>query len=169
MLIIRLENVGDARCVRELNSLAFPTDAEANLVDALREEARPVISLVAVDDETLVGHIMFTPVELEGSPLLKIMGLAPMAVVPDQQGRGIGAQLVASGLEHCEAMDVEAVVVLGHPAYYPRFGFVAASTRGIDSEYGVPDAAFMVLELKLGSLAGIEGTVHYHEAFGRTL
>lgn len=169
MVNIRDEQPGDVRCVHELNSLAFPTEAEANLVDALREEARPVISLVAVDNEALVGHIMFTPVEIGGSPSLKIMGLAPMAVVPDQQGRGIGTQLVTNGLEHCEDMDVEAVVVLGHPAYYPRFGFVPASTRGIDSEYGVPDEAFMILELKSGSLAGIEGTVHYHEVFDRTL
>ncbi len=169
MLSIRDEQPGDVPNVHEINARAFPTEFEANLVDALREEASPVISLVAVDDGTVLGHIMFTPVALGGNPSLKIMGLAPMAVAPHRQRRGIGSQLVKNGLRHCEVINFEAVVVLGHPDYYPRFGFVPASTRGIDCEYDVPNETFMILELKEESLAGIEGTISYHDAFRRAL
>jgi putative acetyltransferase len=169
MLSIRDERPGDVPSVHEINARAFPTEYEANLVDALREEASPVISLVAVDDETVVGHIMFTPVALGGNSSLRIMGLAPMAVVPHRQHRGIGSQLVKNGLQQCEVINFEAAVVLGHPDYYSRFGFVPASTRGIDCEYDVPDESFMILELKEESLAGIEGTISYHDAFRRAL
>lgn len=165
MLSIRDEQAGDVPFIHELNTLAFPTEAEADLVDVLREKARPLISLVAVPGDTVVGHIMFTPVELGGNPSLKIMGLAPMAVVPDQQGHGIGSKLVTEGLERCKKIDAGAVVVLGHPHYYPRFGFVAASTMNVDCEYEVPDGAFMILELKTDYLAASEGTIRYHEAF----
>jgi putative acetyltransferase len=92
-----------------------------------------------------------------------------MAVVPHRQHRGIGSQLVKNGLQQCEVINFEAVVVLGHPDYYPRFGFVPASIRGIDCEYDVPDETFMILELKEESLAGIEGTISYHDAFRRAL
>ena len=145
MLRIRAETPDDMPLVHELNALAFPTELEADLVDALRDNAQPAISLVAEQDETIVGHIMFTPVELCGNSSLKIMGLAPMAC------RNIGAG---------------AVVVLGHPSYYPRFGFAPASAKNIACEYDVPDEAFMMLELTAAYLSGAEGTIRYHDAFG---
>ena len=166
MLKMRAEIPDDVPLVHELNALAFPTEAEADLVDALRDKARPAISLVAEQDNTIVGHIMFTPVELCGNSSLKIMGLAPMAVTPDQQKRGIGSQLVKEGLDRCRDIGAGAVVVLGHPSYYLRFGFAPASAKNITCEYDAPDEAFMMLELTAGYLLGAEGTIRYHDAFG---
>ena len=165
-LRIRAEIRDDVPLVHELNALAFPTEAEADLVDALRDNAQPAVSLVAEQDNTIVGHIMFTPVELCGNSSLKIMGLAPMAVSPDQQKRGIGSQLVREGLDRCRDIGAGAVVVLGHPSYYPRFGFAPASARNIACEYDAPDEAFMMLELTAGYLSDAEGTIRYHDAFG---
>ncbi len=166
MLRIRAETPDDLPLVHELNALAFPTELEADLVDALRDNAQPAISLVAEQDKTIVGHIMFTPVELCGNSSLKIMGLAPMAVSPDQQKRGIGSQLVREGLDRCRNIGAGAVVVLGHPSYYPRFSFAPASAKNIACEYDVPDEAFMMLELTAAYLSGAEGTIRYHDAFG---
>ncbi|MHC4073836.1 MAG: GNAT family N-acetyltransferase [Planctomycetota bacterium] len=165
-LRIRTEIPDDVPSIHELNALAFPTEAEADLVDALRDNAQPVVSLVAEQHDTIVGHIMFTPVELCGDSSLKIMGLAPMAVTPDQQKRGIGSQLVREGLDRCRDIGAGAVVVLGHPSYYPRFGFTSASAKNIVCEYDVPDEAFMMLELTTAYLSGAEGTIRYHDAFG---
>lgn len=97
---------------------------------------------------------------------LRIMGLAPMAVAPEHQRRGIGSALVRAGLEQCRQLGVGAVAVLGHPAYYPRFGFVPSARFGIGSEYEVPEDVFMVLELQAGVLLSGSGTATYHAAFG---
>ena len=148
-----------------VNATAFETPSEANLVDALREQAQPVVSLVAEENGEVIGHIMFSPVSLSGCPSLRVMGLAPMAVAPKYQKKGFGSALVRSGLEQCRQLDFDAVVVLGHPTYYPRFGFVPSSRFGIDSEYDVPEEAFMALELKPESLEGKTGRVKYHAAF----
>jgi len=169
MIRIRDEQQTDITRVHELNSLAFEAETEANLVDVLRETAQPVISLVATEDDTVVGHIMFTPVELSDRSSLAIMGLAPMAVTPDRQRCGIGSALANEGLHRCAEIGAGAVVVLGHSAYYPKFGFVPASTMGIAYEYDVPDEAFMVHELTPGYLAGATGTIKYHEAFAKAL
>jgi putative acetyltransferase len=168
MPIIRAEKADDVPKVNALNMLAFPTEAEANLVDALRDEAQPVISLVAVEDDAIVGHIMFTPVELLAHPSLKIMGLGPMAVIPGRQRGGIGTKLVEEGLKRCRETGAGAVVVLGHPSYYPRFGFEPASQRQIDSEYDVPPEVFMIIELIVDFLSDVEGTIRYHAAFAET-
>ena len=165
MLEIRDEQAGDVPLVHEINALAFQSEAEANLVDVLRENVRPLISLVVVENDRILGHIMFTPVGLGGDSSLNIMGLAPMAVAPDQQRRGIGSALVKAGLERCRDIGAGAVVVLGHPTYYPRFGFVSASTKDIGCEYDVPDGAFMIIELIVDYLAGAGGTISYHETF----
>jgi putative acetyltransferase len=149
-----------------VNESAFETPAEASLVDALRERADPLVSLVAEEGGAIVGHIVLSPMSLPGHPELVIMGLGPMAVTPDRQRRGIGSALVRSGLEECRELGVGAVCVLGHPSYYPRFGFESASRFGIGSEYDVPDEAFMALELQPGYLANAAGTIRYHPAFG---
>jgi len=162
---IRIEQEADWEAVHVLNESAFETDAEANLVEKLRASAQPVISLVAVDDNVIVGHIMFTPVSLLGYDDAGIMGLAPMAVLPKQQTKGIGTKLVEAGLEHCKQLEYGAVVVLGHSTYYPRFGFAPSSRFGISSEYDVPEEVFMAMELEPGYLDGKSGTIKYHPAF----
>lgn len=137
------------------------------MVNALRDSGIPFISLVAEEDEEIVGHILFTPVELVGDDSgLKLMGLAPMAVLSKLKKKGIGSQLVKIGIENCSTQGYDAIVVLGHPEYYPKFGFVPSEKYGIKSEYDAPDEAFMVLELKESSLKNKNGIIKYHAAFG---
>lgn len=162
---VRAERPEDRTAVRAVNLSAFDTAAEADLVDALRDRARPVISLVAEMGAQVIGHIMFSPVTLDDHPELRLMGLAPMAVSPKHQNRGVGSALVRAGLQRCGEFGFGAVVVLGHPSYYPRFGFRPAVRFGITSEYDAPAEAFMVVELRPGHFGGATGTVRYHEAF----
>ncbi|MDH3948293.1 MAG: N-acetyltransferase [Gammaproteobacteria bacterium] len=167
-MLIRLEQEADRQQIRIINTSAFETDAEANLVEALRQSDIPLISLVAEEENQLIGHILFSPVSLAGQAHTPaIAGLAPMAVLPEWQGKGVGNRLVREGLKYCAEAGYDAVVVLGHPDYYPRFGFVPASTFNIKSEYEVPDEAFMLKELKESALTGIRGVVQYHETFNQ--
>jgi putative acetyltransferase len=162
---IRPEEPADALGTRSVNLTAFNTSAEANLVDLLREQARPNVSLVADDRGAIVGHILFTPVTLTDHPELRIIGLAPLAVVPAGQRQGIGSALVREGLDRCRQLGFGAVVVLGHAEYYPRFGFSPAARFGLACEYDVPEDVFMALELEPGFLSGKAGTIRYHPAF----
>jgi putative acetyltransferase len=166
MIIIREERQGDAERIRAVNLAAFETTTEADLVDALRERATQLTSLVAEDDTKIIGHILFSPVTLENEPALTLLGLAPMAVLPSRQRQGVGSGLVREGLERCRQLNAAAVVVLGHPEYYPRFGFSPASRLSLRSEYDVPDEVFMVCELRDGALSGLSGTIRYHPVFG---
>jgi putative acetyltransferase len=165
MYIIRRERQDDLPGVRHVNTAAFETSMEADLVDALRQQLDSLISIVAIEDEAVVGHILFSRVTLSSHPDMPIMGLAPMAVVPERQRQGIGSALVRAGLDECRRAGVEAVVVLGHAGYYPRFGFVPASVFGQVSEYDVPDEVFMAIELETAGLRGKSGTIAYHQAF----
>jgi putative acetyltransferase len=165
---VRPERPDDSAAVREVNLAAFETAIEADLVDALRRQARPLVSLVAEAGDLVVGHIMFSPVTLPPHDGLTIMGLAPMAVRPSHQRQGIGAALARAGIDECTRMGCDALVVLGHPAYYPRFGFVPASRFGIRCEYDVPDEAFMAIAIAPGALRGKTGTIRYHAAFAGT-
>jgi len=166
MLTIRPETRGDVEAIRRVNDQAFGRGAESWLVDKLRERGVLTISLVAVQDDEIVGHIAFSPVvvESEGSSF-EAISLAPMAVLPVYQRGGIGSQMVRAGLEECRRLGHEAVVVLGHPDYYPRFGFVMAGPRGIDCEFEAPEEAWMVLELRQGTLAGRRGRVRFQPEF----
>ena len=161
--MIRPEAESDIPAVREVNAAAFGRPDEARLVDALRGRALPFVALVAEEIE-IIGNIVFTPVRIENEARLA-MGLAPMAVRPDAQRRGVGSALVRAGLERCQALGACAVVVVGHPAYYPRFGFVPAIRFGLRCEYDVPEEAFMALELEPGVLGHARRTVRYHPAF----
>jgi putative acetyltransferase len=164
-MLIRAEEPNDRDAVHVVHTSAFETPAEANLVDALRKQAHPTVCLVAADDNTVVGHILFSPVSLSRHPGLTMMGLAPMAVVPNHQRKGIGSALVRAGLEQCKKLGCGAVVVLGHPEYYPRFGFLPSTQFRIGCEYDVPEDVFTVLELQPGFLHGASGIIKYHAAF----
>lgn len=164
---IREERPTDIVAVRAINLAAFPTEAEANLVDAIRGNGNATLSLVATDGDRVVGHILFSPVTVDSNPGgLMMVGLAPMAVLPELQRQGVGSSLVEAGLERCREMGVAAVVVLGHDEYYPRFGFEVASGHGIGCEYDVPERYFMVVGLKRGVLEGVSGVVRYLGEFG---
>lgn len=162
---IRTEAPGDRDAVRSVNIAAFETPAEAGLVDVLRREARPLVSLVAEDEGSVVGHILFTPVTLSTDAQLPLMGLAPMAVVPARQRQGVGSALVTEGIERCRQLGAAAIVVLGHAEYYPRFGFVPSARFAITSEYDVPPEVFMIRVLRDGALDRRAGTIRYHAAF----
>ncbi len=163
---IRAEEPRDIPEIHAVNQSSFSTEAEAQLIDALRNEGVPLISLVAEDDEGVCGHIAFTPVAIKGeNPGKRLAGLGPMAVSPTRRKQGVGRLLVEEGLKACQKAGYDAVVVLGHADYYPRFGFVPSVAYGIVSSYDVPDEIFMVMELKKGGLKGVQGTVSYHDLF----
>jgi putative acetyltransferase len=164
-MLIRNEEREDMSAVYEVNLAAFDTPGEAKLVNKLRKEVHPIISLVAEESEEVVGYILFTPVKLSGSPELKIMGLGPMAVMPAYHGKGIGSALVRAGLEKCKEQGYGAVAVLGHTWFYPRFGFKASVLFDIRPEYDVPEEVFMILELQPDYLLDASGTIQYHPLF----
>jgi len=167
LIDIRSERTEDHEAIYRVNQLAFGRLNEAALVDVLREMAHASISLVAETDERIVGHIFFSPVSIESEAGdFEAMGLAPMAVLPEYQNQGIGTRLVREGLKECQVLGHDIVVVLGHPRFYPRFGFAPAASKGLRSEYDVPDEVFMVAELNPGALNGRNGLVKYHRAFG---
>jgi putative acetyltransferase len=167
VIIVRAETAEDESAVRRVNESAFGRANEAKLVDALRAGARPYISLVAVLDGQVVGHIFFSPVRIESEGAdWTAMGLAPMAVLPEHQMKGIGGRLIREGLSECQRIGHNVVVVLGHPGYYPRFGFAPARLKGLGCEYDVPDEVFMVAELEPEALVGRQGLVKYRPEFG---
>jgi putative acetyltransferase len=164
---VRSEEEADRIAVHAVNCAAFETSAEAALVDALREKQSALISLVADVDGQVVGHIMFSAVTLAEQHAARVAGLAPMAVSPGHQRTGIGSALVREGLQRCKQLGYQAVVVVGYPEYYPRFGFVSAAQHDIRCEYDVPDDAFMIVELQPHALQLLRGLVRYDEAFAR--
>jgi putative acetyltransferase len=163
MIKIRPENEDDFLQVFRVNALAFETEAEAKLVEKLRA-VESVISLVAEADGNVIGHILFSPMTFEDQPS-DFLGLAPMAVAPEFQNQGVGSQLVREGLRVAAERGATAVFVLGHPGYYPRFGFETARSKGFYSEYDVPEEVFMVSELEPGAVEGKEGLVKYRPEF----
>ncbi|CAN5758978.1 N-acetyltransferase [soil metagenome] len=167
---IRLETHWDHAEVRRLVTAAFGRRAEAELVDKLRETDGfvPQLSLVADHSGVVVGHIMFTRITLQSDPPIKVLALAPVSVYPAFQNKGIGSALIKRGLAIADQRDEPLVVVLGHPGYYPRFGFVPASTLGIASPWpDMPDDAFMVKTLSSYSV-DIKGMVRYPPEFDET-
>lgn len=164
---IRPDAPSDHARVARLHRLAFGQPAEADLVDRLRAAGRASVSLVAEEERGVVGHILFSPVTLDPppDPVPCWLGLAPLAVLPERQRGGIGAALVRAGLEAARRAGATAVVVLGHPGYYPRFGFAPASRVGLRCVYDAPDEAFMALALMPGGFEGRSGLVRYAAEF----
>jgi putative acetyltransferase len=166
---IRPYRAEDAAAVREVHLQAFNDRGdELRLVELLHAAGAAPVSLVAAaePDSRVVGHVLFSPVQIggRGTDLPKMVGLAPVGVLPEYQGRGIGSRLIRKGLDACREAGYGAVVVLGEPGYYSRFGFERASGKGLDNEYGV-DEYFMVVELSNGALDSVSGTVRYREEF----
>jgi putative acetyltransferase len=137
-----VEQPADADDVREVNEQAFGSPVEARIVESLRGQPE-CISLVATKSGQVVGHIFFTPVSIEPPVEFRVAGLGPMAVLPEHQRSGVGSQLIRAGLEACRQNGYSAVVVVGHPGYYPRFGFEPAHTRGLTlPDFDVPPEVF---------------------------
>jgi putative acetyltransferase len=164
MTTIRHETPNDIQQIHLINERAFEQPNEADLVDALRDNNAVTLSLVAELDGDVVGHILFSPMVVDDCAA-NVVGLGPMAVLPEHQRGGIGSQLVRQGLEECRSLGVDAVIVLGHPWYYPLFGFVPASRYGIQSTFDVPDTVFMAVELNPGALDQCSGVARYRPEF----
>lgn len=162
---VRPETTADHDAVASLLQCAFNSTTELTLVNQLRQQSPQHIALVAEQHGNVVGYIMFTPATVQLNTALNIMALAPMAVSNVLQHQGIGSSLVRAGLELCRQQGVQAVVVLGHPAYYPRFGFVPASRFNLKCIWQAPDEAFMLLPLTALTPQPQRHTVQYHPLF----
>lgn len=171
MVTIREEKPGNERQIRVVNQRAFSQNEEADIVDKLRQTCPNAISLVALSGDQVVGHILFTPVIIqEKERSITGMGLAPIAVLPEFQRQGTGSKLVKAGLDLVKKAKYPFIIVLGHPTYYPRFGFIRASRYGVASEYeNVPDEAFMILALDQATLKGISGVAKYRPEFSSAI
>lgn len=169
-IILRQETKEDFDDIFEVNQLAFGQDNEAKLINALRKNRTafvPELSIVAVDNQKIVGHILFTKIKIRDSNgnLHESLGLAPMAVRPELQKTGIGGQLIKQGLKTAKELEFKSLIVLGHEDYYPKFGFEPAEKWNIKAPFDVPSNAFMAIELVKDSLKNISGTVIYPKEF----
>ena len=171
MTKIRFEKPEDIAFIHSVNEQAFGRVSEAKLVDTLRLACTDHLSLVADDNGSIIGHLMFTPVVVtDGKQKTEGMGLAPMAVLPSRQRQGIGTQLVDSGLQILKEKGCPFVIVLGHPEYYPRFGFQAASGCNIRTQWdGVPDEAFMILVMDHEAMQNVSGVATFRDEFNDAL
>ena len=167
MIEIREEQETDREAIHKLNEQAFGQPTEANIVDALRASCPGVVSLVALINSRIAGHILFSPVVIESSNgTITGMGLAPIAVLPEHQRQGIGSKLVRRGIARLKDRQCPFVVVVGHAEDYPRFGFERASLHDIRSQWdGIPDEAFMVLMLDNAAMTGVSGVARYRSEF----
>ncbi len=168
MMIIRPEKKKDYTAIYKVNELAFGGRAEADLVDDLRKTDGfiPELSLVAIHNQELIGHILFSPIAIKSKKsVTSALALAPMAVHPEFQNKGVGSKLAVRGLEDCRRLGHSIVVVIGHPGYYPRFGFLPDRDRGLNVPFPVLDEAFMVMELVPGALKAAQGEIIYPPPF----
>ena len=167
-VLIRNERKNDYDQIRKINDLAFGQENEGKMIDALRKTSdfNYLLSLVAEIKGEIVGHILFYPIKIKNKiEEFIVLSLAPMAVHPDYQKNGIGTKLVKSGLEVAKELGFGAVIVVGHPKYYPRFGFTPAKNWNIKLPFDVPDDVFLALELKENALKYCNGTVEFPKEF----
>ena len=167
-MIIRPEKKSDYIAIHKVNELVFGGRAEADLVDDLRKTDSfiPELSLIAILNQEVIGHILFTQIGIKTKKrVISALALAPMAVLPEFQNKGVGTKLAVRGLDDCRRLGHSIVVVIGHPGYYPRFGFLPARERGLEVPFPVPDEAFMVMELVPGALKAAQGEIIYPPPF----
>ncbi len=171
MIEVRFERPKDIDEVRLLNDKAFGQPVEDRIVDKLRKSCNGILSLVAISNNKVIGHIMFSPVTIETqSCIIEGMSLAPMAVLPELQNQGIGSKLVKEGLQIINNKKCPFVILLGNEKYYPRFGFKRASKYGLKSQWeGVPDDAFMVIILNESLMKGVSGIARYRDEFNEAM
>lgn len=168
-LILRTEQKKDYVAVDHLLKAAFDQRDEADLVHRLRESKAfiPELSIVATCEERIVGYILFTRISIiNGNESYPSLALAPVAVLPEMQSKGIGSALIEFGHAHCRQLGHGSLIVLGHEDYYPKFGFQPAENWNITCPFPVPSKNFMALELRPGSLDGVSGEVRYAHEFG---
>lgn len=163
MIKIREERPGDIAAVRAVNRRAFGQDQESNIVEALRTNGGALLSLVAKVNNEVVGHIMYSPLSVDGT--VHGAALGPMAVLPEHQRRGIGSKLIEAGNRKLKDSGYPFIIVVGHSDYYPRFGFRPASEYGIKCEWDVPDDVFMVPILDQAKMQGVSGLAKYRDEF----
>jgi putative acetyltransferase len=167
--IVRTENVSDHTAIHHVETAAFDRPDEADLVDRLREANALLLSLVAEQAGEIVGHVAFSPVKVTADDeTYTAVGLGPVAVLPSMQKQGIGGMLIREGLKQLREAGHELVFLIGHPAYYPRFGFRPAVQLGFGSDYiteGEPNDHFMVIALVDGAFDDRAGQVRYHPDF----
>jgi putative acetyltransferase len=162
---IRAEEPHDCDAIRKVNEEAFGDSEAASIVQGLRDRNGQTASLVATLEDRVIGHIFFSPVTIARAPDgFQVVGLGPMSVLPKYQNKGVGSRLVREGLALCKRKGYQLAVVLGHPSFYPRFGFSRASAHGLGNEYGA-DEAFMVVALERGALDEVSGLVKYAPEF----
>jgi putative acetyltransferase len=159
---IREDRPSDIPAIRDLNRRAFEQDQEADIVDALRSNGAALLSLVATLNDRVVGHIMYSPLEV--GPVTGA-GLGPMAVLPEHQRQGIGSKLIEAGNRQLREAGCPFIVVVGHADYYPRFGFRPARAHGITCEWEVPDDVFLVLVFDPEKMQGVSGLAKYRHEF----
>lgn len=163
MFTIREERHGEAAAIRALHESAFQQPTEAAIVDQLRSRCPQRVSIVATERNRIVGHLLFSPAGFDSTIG---MGLAPMAVLPEFQRRGIGSALVRSGIGQLEEQGVPFIVVLGHPQFYRKFGFVPGSNHAIQCQWpGIPEEAFLIRILDRKIMEDRRGTIFYREEF----
>ena len=163
--IVRSEEPDDAHSIHDVHMMAFGREAESTLVEELRDQGHNRVSLLAVIGPVTIGHILLSQISIESdSGSVPALALAPMAVLPECQSNGVGTRLMEAALDQCRADGHKIVVVLGHPDYYPRFGFSAKLAEQFDGPFSGEE--FMALELTPGALDGVRGKVVYSAPFG---
>ena len=168
MISIRSEKPEDYQSIYNVNKLAFKGEVEAKLVNNLRKTKGfiPELSIVAIKNGEVVGHILFSVIHIQtNSKSIPVLALAPMAVLPKHQKQGIGSRLVREGLIKCKELGYKAVILVGHPNYYPRFGFTPAKEIGLELPFDAPSEAFMAYEIIPQALEGTKGMVVYPPEF----
>jgi putative acetyltransferase len=171
MVTVRKEETKDSDAIRRVNDKAFENLAEGKVIDKIRSSDAEILSLVAEKEDKIVGHIFYSTAEIKSkNSTIRGMGLAPMAVLPEFQKQGIGKMLIQESLNMLRKEEHAFIIVLGHEDYYPKFGFEKASKYGIKCQWdGVPDEAFMIMNLDQEKMKGVTGLAKYRDEWNEAM